>query len=202
LPFSVNFYRKHPWGANVPFGFTHPSPSQEGIRTRDVCRTSRLKIEEEEFINGMLEAYKVIEAALPRRSLLTSLVDLANFAMPHLRRCSVGQSYLVVDPMGRISKCQMQMEQPVTDIHADDPLALIRADQEGIQNLRVEEKEDCQTCQWRYWCAGGCPLETYRATGRYDLKSPHCAIYKALYPEVLRLEGLRLLKYGTVKNSV
>jgi uncharacterized protein len=33
-------------------------------------------------------------------------------------------------------------------------------------------------------------------TGRYNLKSPHCNIYKALYPEVLRLEGLRLLKYA------
>jgi len=38
-------------------------------------------------------------------------------------------------------------------------------------------------------------LATYRATGRYDVKSPHCNIYQALFPEVLRLEGLRLLKY-------
>jgi len=45
------------------------------------------------------------------------------------------------------------------------------------------------------WCAGGCPLATYRATGRYDVKSPNCNIYRALFPEALRLEGLRLLKY-------
>ena len=32
-------------------------------------------------------------------------------------------------------------------------------------------------------------------TNTYDVKSPNCNIYKALYPEVLRLEGLRLLKY-------
>jgi hypothetical protein len=38
-------------------------------------------------------------------------------------------------------------------------------------------------------------LTTYRATGRYDVKSPNCNIYKALFPEALRLEGLRLLKY-------
>lgn len=36
----------------------------------------------------------------------------------------------------------------------------------------------------------------YRATGRYDTQSPHCAIYRVLYPEVIRLEGLRLLKYA------
>lgn len=33
----------------------------------------------------------------------------------------------------------------------------------------------------------------YRATGRYDRKSPNCNIYKAIFPEVLRLEGLRLI---------
>ena len=42
-------------------------------------------------------------------------------------------------------------------------------------------------------CGGA--LEAYRATGRYDVKSPNCNIYKALFPEALRLEGLRLLKY-------
>jgi uncharacterized protein len=36
---------------------------------------------------------------------------------------------------------------------------------------------------------------TYRMTGRSDIKSPNCAIYKALFPEALRLEALRLLKY-------
>ena len=38
-------------------------------------------------------------------------------------------------------------------------------------------------------------VQTYRATGRYDVKSPNCNIYQALYPQAMRLEGLRLLKY-------
>ena len=178
LPFSLNFYRENACSA----GF------------------SDLRFEEERFLEGMLAAYKVIEANLPRRSLLASLADMANFAAPHLRRCSVGHSYLVFDTRGRVSKCQMQIDQPVSDIHSDDPLGAVRAAQHGIQNLTVDEKEGCQECQWKYWCAGGCPLETYRQTGRYDLKSPHCAIYKALYPEALRLEGLRLLKYAECQD--
>jgi uncharacterized protein len=36
---------------------------------------------------------------------------------------------------------------------------------------------------------------TYRTTGHDDLKSPNCAIYQALFPAVIRLEGLRLLRY-------
>jgi uncharacterized protein len=40
-------------------------------------------------------------------------------------------------------------------------------------------------------------VATYRATGRYDVQSPNCAIYQALYPELLRLEGQRLLHWFT-----
>jgi uncharacterized protein len=67
--------------------------------------------------------------------------------------------------------------------------------QTGPQVLDVDEKEGCRTCNWRYWCAGGCAVLTYRLTGRNDIRSPNCGIYKALFPEALRLEALRLLKY-------
>jgi uncharacterized protein len=90
----------------------------------------------------------------------------------------------------------MHIRKPVTSVNANDPLAVIRSDQIGVQNLPVVEKEGCRTCEWKNWCAGGCPITTHRATGRYDVKSPNCKIYKALYPEALRLEGLRLLKCG------
>lgn len=63
-----------------------------------------------------------------------------------------------------------------------------------LRNLSVESKEGCRHCEFRYRCSGGCPLETYRSTGRWDVQSPNCRIYKTLYPHALRLEGLRLLK--------
>ena len=175
LPFSLNFCRSH---------------------QKSIIKSGYPGVDETYFVEGMLAAYKVIESNLPHRSLLTSLADMANFSVPHLHRCGVGYNYLVFDTDGQVSKCQMQMEQLVTDVNAVDPLGLIRADAQGIQNIAVNEKEGCQDCQWKYWCAGGCPLETFRMTGRYDARSPHCNIYKALYPEVLKLEGLRLLKYA------
>jgi uncharacterized protein len=132
---------------------------------------------------------------------LASLVDRANLAVPHFRTCGVGQSYLVIDHTGQVSKCQMAIGTAVTDVKATDPLALIRADKIGIQNISVEEKEGCRGCEWKYWCAGGCSLATYRATGRYDVQSPNCNIYKQLYPEAVRLEGLRLLKVNGLLYS-
>jgi uncharacterized protein len=173
LPFSLNFYRENELSA-----------SHEDMR-----------LDEEKIINGMLAAFKVIENNLPRHPFLGGIIDRANLSVSHTHTCGVGQNYLVFDQNGQVAKCQMHIRKPVTDIHAADPLALIRADQIGIQNLPVMEKEGCKTCEWKHWCAGGCPLATHRATGRYDVKSPNCNIYKALFPEALRLEGLRLLKY-------
>lgn len=174
LPFNLNFYRENQCSDSL----------------------HDLQIEEQMIIAGMLATYQVIEQNLPRRSLLGSLVDRANLTGLHLKTCTVGDSYMVFDYQGRVAKCQMQIDQPVTTVAAADPLAAVRDDQSYLLNLSVEEKEGCKSCAWKYWCTGGCPLTTFRATGRYDVKSPHCHIYMALYPHVMRLEGLRLLRYG------
>ncbi|MEH2335376.1 SPASM domain-containing protein [Nostoc sp.] len=174
LPFSLNFYRENELSASY----------------------EDLQLEESRVIEGMLAAFKVIELKLPNRSLLGSLIDRANLSSPHKRTCGVGQSYLVFDYQGQIAKCQMQLHKTVSSVDNQDPLTVVRQDKAGIQNLSVEEKEGCRTCEWKYWCTGGCPLATFKATGRYDIQSPNCNIYKALYPEAVRLEGLRLLKYS------
>ena len=176
LPFTLNFFREN----ECAVSFTD------------------LTYQDEAIIAAMQAAFAVIEANLPPHSLLGALVDRARLDTMHNRTCGVGQSYLVIDQNGGIAKCHMEIEQTVTDIQAADPLQLIRLDQVGIQNLPAEEKEGCRDCEWQYWCAGGCPALTYRATGRFDIKSPNCRIYKALFPEVLRLEGLRLLKYSGI----
>ena len=174
LPFSFNFYRESKYSTNY----------------------KELELDETKIINGMKAAFRVIEANLPPRSLLGSLIDRSDLSVAHHKTCGVGENYLVIDPQGQIAKCHMEIERPITTIYTADPLAVIRAETSGIQNLLVEEKEDCRACQWKHWCTGGCSWATFRATGRYDTKSPNCQIYKALYPEAIRLEGLRLLRYG------
>jgi len=174
LPFSLNFFRENDCAASH----------------------AALKLDEARIVEGMLTAFQVIEARLPRRSLLGALVDRASLAAPHSTPCGVGESYLVIDQRGGVAKCQMEIERPITTVQAADPLGLIRADTIGVRNLPVQERQGCRDCEWRLWCAGGCPVATFRATGRYDVQSPNCGIYKALYPAAVRLEGLRILKYG------
>jgi uncharacterized protein len=174
LTFSLNFFRDNDCAASFP----------------------DLQYEEKAMVSALLDAFGVIEEFVPRWSVLGSILDRGQLLQPQQRSCGVGQDYLVIDQRGRVAKCHMEIERTIGDVFSDDPLQLIRRDQTTALNLAVEDKEGCRDCTWRYWCTGGCTVATFRATGRYDIKSPNCSIYKAIYPEALRLEGLRLLKYA------
>jgi uncharacterized protein len=174
LTFSLNFYRDNDCSAQFP----------------------DLQYEEHAMIASLLDAFAVIEELLPPWSVLGSILDRGQLLQPRQRSCGVGQDYIVIDQQGKIAKCHMEIERTLGDIIRDDPLQLVRKDLALVQNLPVDAKEGCRDCTWRYWCSGGCAVATFRATGRYDIKSPNCNIYKAIYPAALRLEGLRILKYA------
>jgi uncharacterized protein len=157
-----------------------------------------LRYQEQAMTSALLEAFDVIEGFLPRWSVLGSILDRGQLLEPRQRSCGVGQDYVVIDQHGQVAKCHMEIERTLGDVFADDPLQLVRRDRTTALNLLVDEKAGCKDCTWRYWCSGGCSVATFRATGRYDVKSPNCNIYKAIYPPALRLEGLRLLKYAAV----
>lgn len=169
LPTSFNFYRQN------------------------ILSASRveLALEETAIIDGMLAAYSVIETHLPTQPFFNGLLDRVQ-AEAHSHTCGVGQSYVVVSHTGQLAQCQMHLDTPVGLIFDDNLLEVVAGG--PLRNISVDEKEGCRECEFRYRCSGGCPLETYRATGRWDVQSPNCRIYKSLLPVALRLEGLRLLK--------
>jgi uncharacterized protein len=167
LPVSLNFYRQ-----------TQSAPGD-------------LALEETAIINGMLAAYAVFEEVLPTRPFLNGLLDRVQMDA-HLQTCGVGMNYLVITHEGKLAQCQMHQEQSTASIADKDWLPVLNHG--WIHNLPVDDKDECQVCLYRYRCSGGCPLETYRASGRWNAKNPNCQIYKALLPAALRLEGLRLLK--------
>lgn len=175
LRFNLNFYR----------------------RTGTATSAGDLRAEDERIIAGVRAAFAVIEERLPRRRLIDSLLDRSAFNQPHEFACGAGRSLIVIDQAGGVARCQMEMERPLANVFVDDPLEVIQLHNAGFQSIPVGEKEGCKECSWRFWCAGGCPLLTYRTTGRSDIKSPYCNVYKALFPDLLRLEGLRLLKWGS-----
>ncbi len=169
LPFSLNFYRENLLSAKY----------------------EDLKLEETQIIEGIRQAYQVVEKYLPTRPFLGGLLDRVQVEA-HTHTCGIGQSYLVFTHTGQVAQCQMHLAQSTSLANRDDPLRLVAGG--PVPAVSVDDKVGCQDCSWRYRCAGGCPLETYRATGRFDVQSPYCHIYTTLFPEALRLEGLRLMK--------
>ena len=120
----------------------------------------------------------------------------------HDKTCGAGDLYLVINHRGKISKCHMELDFPITSVFEKDPLLDLQADQTRFQNISVDAKIGCSKCQWRYWCTGGCPLLAQRTTGQVNSKSPYCNVYKIAYPELLRLEGLRIMKQNSIPVAV
>ena len=152
------------------------------------------------LIAGLRDALHAVAQRLPRERVIDRLFDLAAFHH-HDLPCGAGYNYLVVDTEGRIARCQMEMYQPCGDIFHGDPLTAIQTALSSHPNLPVDQREGCRECPWRYACAGGCALQTYRAYGRADVRSPNCEVYQAIYPELLRIEGLRMLRSESARSD-
>jgi len=174
LTFSFNFFRDNACAA----GFAD------------------LQYEEEAMIAGLRKAYAVIEELLPPWSVLGSVLDRGQLLQPRQKACGVGDDYVVIDQNGRIAQCHMDLGTTLGDVRMVDPVRAIRDGGAAIKNLLVDDKEGCRDCTWKYWCAGGCSVATFRATGRFDVRSPNCNIYRTIYPEAVVLEGRRLLKFA------
>lgn len=155
-----------------------------------------LRFEEDAMIDGLRAAFAVVEEMLPPWSVLGSVLDRGQLLQPRQKACGVGDDYVVVDQHGRIAQCHMELGTTLGDVREVDPVRAVRADDAPIRNLLVDDKAGCRDCTWRHWCSGGCAVATFAATGRFDVRSPNCRIYKTIYPEAVRLEGLRLLAFA------
>lgn len=155
-----------------------------------------LNFEQEAMIEGLRAAFAVIEETLPPWSVIGSILDRGQLLTPRQKSCGVGDDYVVIDQHGHIAQCHMDLSATLGDVRHVDPVSAIRANSAPIKNLLVEDKVGCRDCTWQNWCSGGCSVATFLATGRYDVRSPNCGIYTTIYPEAVRLEGLRLLRYA------
>jgi uncharacterized protein len=173
IPFVFNFFREN---SNV----------QEKLESND-----------KKIIFYLKKAYSIIAKNPPPYSLLNGLLDRVSFVRPHLNTCGMGKNYLVVNHDGSLASCQMTLYKPIGSI---DDKNLIHTMKKGSfikpKGLTVEGKKPCNNCQWKYVCCGGCPLLTFEQKGKYNINSPYCNVYKALIPEALKVEAMRLIKYS------
>jgi uncharacterized protein len=174
LPFNLNFYREC-----TPAGSPGPGDGPGA--------GSPLVPEAAQLVAAMLRIFDLIRA-YPRFSLpLSNILDRTRLDIPHSHPCSAGRDYLTVDTHGRVAACQMLLEEPCSHLSEADPLAAIR--RQGQERFPpVDGLDSCRACPWRTACSGGCPL--LRDTVLHDR---YCQVYRTLFPELIKLEGYRLL---------
>lgn len=170
LPFSLNFYRDCHTGQKM---------------ARAVL--SHLQPDPDRLIKVVSQVLALVDQHPSYPLPLTGILDRARLDAPHHYPCSAGRDYLAIDPRGRVAACQMLLEEPWTDLEDTDPLDTIRRHGEGTFKS-VLDRPDCRYCQWQMACSGGCPL--LRQT---PLHRSYCRVYRALLPELVRLEGKRLI---------
>jgi len=147
------------------------------------------------LIRKMKKAYQMIENNLPEYPVVDGLLDRVSLGFRHLNACGVGRNYLVVNQLGNLASCQVDMNRKIGSIDDPDPIQTMINNNFVIpKGLTVNQKNPCSSCLWRYACGGGCPLITKSVKGQYNLNSPYCEVYKSLIPPLLRLEAKRLLR--------
>jgi uncharacterized protein len=168
LPFNLNFFR-------------------ECSTSDPVAGASSLVPDPGQLVETLLGIFDLLGQYPAYPLPFSGILDRTRLDLPHSQACSAGRDYLVVDALGRVSGCQMMLEQPWSSLIDDDPLQEIR--RRGADLFRsVDDRSECQACPWRMACGGGCPL--LRQTSLHD---DYCQVYQALFPELLRLEGNRLV---------
>jgi len=170
LPFNLNFYREC-----TPAG-------KQGRREVETLAPPPGRL-----VAVILDLFDLVRQFPAYPHPLSGILDRARLDLPHDAACSAGSDYLVVDVRGAIAGCQMLLGSPWANLSDEDPLDAVRK-QGRLIFQQPGEGSDCARCTWRRACGGGCPL--LRGS---DLHDRYCAVYRALFPELLRLEGERLL---------
>jgi uncharacterized protein len=171
LQFTFNFYRENELSKNRHL----------------------LNFDNRQLIETLLNTYQIIETRKPDFRFWNALGDRVNLQAEHTSPCSIGKNYLVFDVQGKIAQCQMEIKNTLGDYTAPDPVKIMQKAPGGLKNNSVNDKLGCSDCEWRGWCAGGCPILAKQTTGSYSAKSPYCEIYKEIIPVLLRLDAKSLL---------
>jgi uncharacterized protein len=166
LMLNLNFYRPH-----------HPNDT---LVVDDTTLTKTLK-----------DALKVIEANLPNYNFMEGLIDRSNFGVAHQYACGAGRNYISIDTDGSVLPCHMLTGYNLPGV----PFQMLESPHfDDFPNLPIDHRDNCNSCEWRHWCAGGCSIHTKNIMGASNVSSPYCNVYKVVYPDLVRLQALQLLR--------
>jgi uncharacterized protein len=133
---------------------------------------------------ALLKSLEIVRNYAPAYPFIDKLIDRSNFSTAHKHTCGAGRHYLSIDCDGSVLPCHMLSGSSQQSI----PINSLSSSQfSDFENEPIDQKEGCNTCQWQYWCTGGCPILSRNARPLY------CEVYKEVYPALFQLMGAQVI---------
>jgi uncharacterized protein len=158
------------------------------------------------LIRRLNECYDAIEEMLPGCFPASHKFETISLRYLMDRGCSIGRDGMAVSHDGKVYLCHTDIGRrpPVASVKDADILRKIWTQTEypGLHEYRsVDRYDSCSRCDWRYQCAGACPLFTRRAYGRLNQPSPYCRVFKRIIPRLIRFYALHLMLFQKQKTA-
>lgn len=143
--------------------------------------------------NSVLKDYLLKDNELQHlaETILTSEVPLPvhdamlKFELQSGLSCGAGLSVISVSASGDVYPCHMlQSEEFVMgNIFHDDlkKFYLTSPVAKSFRTLTVDDIESCNSCEFKYFCSGGCRARSYFQTGSINKKDRYCEISRRFY---------------------
>jgi uncharacterized protein len=130
------------------------------------------------FTNAKQHLSRAVTGGYPVRERIV-VSDLRTLE-PQATPCSMGSTGGALYLDGSIYFCHTEFEKGFPLGSLDEDTGLLDIIRRGYAK-HLGLSADCQACEFRFVCAGGCPL--YRVDG----KSPMCSAYKKIIPKIFDL---------------
>jgi uncharacterized protein len=173
----------------------------------NLLRTSEMDVDaKEQLVNDLAPIIDSIKKIIDfydqenvEEPIYGGILALMKFEKPRRTFCAAGDTFAAIGPDGYVSACHMLLQKTnLFRIGSGDFITNLKSKAKGLAYQgSVDQKEQCRACKWRYICSGGCPREVKSAI---DKSSPYCDLYKEIIPELINLEGRRLIRENLVND--
>lgn len=107
--------------------------------------------------------------------------------------CGSGEHLISVGTDGSLYPCHMLMEDKfkIGNLLEGDALNLLTNNMNREYGVTVDSMDNCQKCEFKYLCGGGCRARAYLITDKITNRDPFCPMYYNFFDEVMNnlIEG-------------
>jgi uncharacterized protein len=166
-----------------------------GLCREDDSTSNHLRTTESELCNGFEVLFDWMATALPKPSLYQCFrFGEVNFRTPKLRGCGAGQSGAAVNVDGTFAYCPSLMSINAGLLKGENAVKYLNENASSVfTDANVTNTPGCNTCEWRYICGNGCPMQGKANNGNSPKPSEHCELFRFALPRLGRLHAMQAI---------